>query len=389
MSRTVSFLIAAIGVLTLIVATTACAQQPAAPTATPKPAAAPTKSAEQPKPAATAVQPTQPASATKPAQSAKPQQLEVVRVGLQGQASDAAAFVANGKGYFKEQGIDFQFVPISNPGEMVAPLATGQIEAAGVLGSAQFYNALARGVRMKGVADKGRLSKGNGYMALMVRKELVDNGKYKGMADLKGLKVAVQGGTTSPASFIIETGLKTVGLTMKDIDLINLALADMPAALAGGSIDACITAEPFVSRAVDMGAAIRVMGADEITPDFQITGISFSEEFIKSKPDVIKRFVTAYIKGARDFNDAFMKNKGKADVIKILTQATSVKDPTTWERTVPVGINPDGYVNVDSLMMQVEWLLRTEQIKEKPDPKDFLDNQFVDYAISVLGKYNK
>ncbi|MBI2953472.1 MAG: ABC transporter substrate-binding protein [Chloroflexi bacterium] len=368
----------------------ACAGAPTpTPTSAPPPtkqAAAPTKAAAAPTKAA---EPAKAAAApTKAAAPAKPKDLDVVKVAMQGQSSDAAAFIAQGRGYFKEQGIDFQFSPVGAPAQMVPMIATSQVDVAGVLGSAGYFNALERGARMKGVADKGSLSKGNGFIALLVRKDLVDSGKYKGVADLKGLKVALSPPPmTSPNAYNLESALQTVGLTMNDVELVGLALADMPAALAGGSIDAGVTTEPYVSKGVELGAAIRVLGFDEVNLNHQLTGISFSEAFMRDRPDVAKRFVVAYIKGARDYNDAFMKNKGKAEVIKILTELTALKDASVWEKMVPPGLNPDGYLNAESLMNTVDWLLKNDQIKQKPKPEDFIDNQYVDYAIGVLGKY--
>ncbi|MBI2954510.1 MAG: hypothetical protein HYY30_09365 [Chloroflexi bacterium] len=108
---------------------------------------------------------------------------------------------------------------------------------------------------------------------------------------------------------------------------------------------------------------------------------------MRDKPEAARGFIVGYIKGARDYNDAFGKNKGKAEVIKILTQATAIKDPTIWDKAISAGINPNGYLNAESLMNQVDWLLKNGQITMKPKPEDFIDNQYVDYAISVLGRY--
>jgi len=241
---------------------------------------------------------------------------------------------------------------------------------------------------LKGVADKGRFSKGNGTNGLIVRKDLVDQGKYKGLADLKGMKVALTPPPmASVSAYNLDSALQTVGLTLKDIEMVGLALPDMPGALAGKSIDAAASGEPYIVRAVEIGAAVRVMGWDVVNPDHQLTGISYSEAFTRDKPDVAKRFMVAYVKGARDYNDAFVKNKGKAEILKILAQATTVKEVALWEKMVPAGLNPDGYLNVDSLMNQVDWMLKNGQIQERPKPEQFIDNQYVDYAISVLGKY--
>jgi NitT/TauT family transport system substrate-binding protein len=361
----------ALTVVAVVLAVVACSQ-PAAPTQAPAPAqSAPTPAAKAP-----------PAAPTQPAEPV------VVRVGLQGGSSDAAAFIADARGYFREQGIQFEHVPFSAPPAMVAPLATSQIDVAGVGPNPQYVNAVACDVPIKAVADKGRFSRGGGYIAFAVRKALVDEGRYRGPADLKGLRIALAPpAMTSPTAIDLDILLQRGGLTLEDVELIDLPTADMAASLAGGSIDGAMIAEPFASRVVEMGAAMRILGLDEVNPDQQIAAISYAPAFMADKPDVARRFVVAYIKGARAYNDAFLKNRGKAEIIQILAQATTIKEPAVWEKAVPPGINPDGYVNADSLVDQLDWYYRHGQIVEQRDVAEMIDHQYVDYAIGVLGRY--
>lgn len=381
-------------ITTMVIALVLAACAPA-PTPTPtKAPPAPTKAPEAPKAATPAAAPKATTPAASPATPkaeapAKPKELAVVKVGLVGYGSDGGAFIADARGYFKEQSIQFEFVPFNAPPPMVSALATNQVDVAGVGPNPQFLNAVSRDINIKTVADKGNLSKGNGFLALVVRKNLVDSGKYKGAADLKGLKIAIAPpAMTSPSAINVDIMLQGVGLTLKDVELVDLANPEVPAALAGGSIDAAAAGEPLISQAVEKAVGVRVIGFDEVSPNMQISGISYSPAFMKDRPDVAKRFMVAYVKGLRDYNDAFVKNKGKADVIKILTQATSTKDPAVWEKMVPTGLNPDGYINLDSYAYQIDWYFKNGQIKEKRDAKDLVDNQYVDYAIGVLGKYN-
>ena len=108
---------------------------------------------------------------------------------------------------------------------------------------------------------------------------------------------------------------------------------------------------------------------------------------MQERPDVGRRFTLAYLKGARDYNDAFRKNQGKPEIIRLLAQATTVKDEAVWEKAVPPGINPDGYINAENLKYQMDWYFRHGQINEQRPVEEMVDNQFVDYAIGVLGRY--
>ena len=64
---------------------------------------------------------------------------------------------------------------------------------------------------MKIVADRSRTEPGNFFQTLMVRKALVESGRFKTYADLKGLKVALLGQGGSPSSTLNEA-LKRGGL---------------------------------------------------------------------------------------------------------------------------------------------------------------------------------
>src|SRR5688500_700298 len=112
-----------------------------------------------------------------------------VKFGQVGSVSDAAIFIADAKGYFKEQGITFEAVPFTSAAQMVGPLGTNDLQAGGGAPSAGLFNSVERGVQLRIVADKGSLTPGHGYEAVIVRKGLAD--RVKGAKDMKGLKVSI------------------------------------------------------------------------------------------------------------------------------------------------------------------------------------------------------
>src|SRR2546428_150875 len=100
-----------------------------------------------------------------------------VRFGQVGSVSDGAIFIAGAKGYFKEQAITLEAVPFNSAAQMVAPLGTGELDAGGGAPSAGLYNAVNSGVQLRIVADKGTITAGHGYEAVIVRKALADKVK--------------------------------------------------------------------------------------------------------------------------------------------------------------------------------------------------------------------
>ena len=151
---------------------------------------------------------------------------------------------------------------------------------------------------MKIVADQASIKPGYGYSSLMVRKDLVDSGRYKSFADLKGMKVAIGAPGTGTASALNEA-LKKGGLKYSDVDVVYIGFPEHLPTYKNKGIDASITNEPTMTRAIEEGVAVRIVGNDVTYPDQQTAVTFFSDHFIKSRRDVAERFMRAYLRGVR------------------------------------------------------------------------------------------
>ncbi len=132
---------------------------------------------------------------------------EDLKVGVVGTTSDAPFFIAEAKGYFKDEGLTVNFIRFDSAAKMVVPLGSGELDAGGGATSSALYNAATRGVNIKIVADKGRTSRGHAFEAFLVRKDLYDAGKVRSFRDLKGLRVAVNSNANSEA-VLLDLALK-------------------------------------------------------------------------------------------------------------------------------------------------------------------------------------
>jgi len=310
-----------------------------------------------------------------------------VPVGISPVMSSAAMFIAKERGYFREEGIDVVINPFKASGAKMVPfLATGQLFVAGGNVNAGMYNAIAQDIPIKIVSDKGTVSPGHGYLALIVRKDHLDSGRYRDLKDLKGMTLAVTAKGVSQ-QIVIEKYLHKAGLISKDIKLVTLAYSDMNIALANKSIDATVQIEPFVAAAIKHDFAVRVAGNDEIYPNQQSAVIYYSPIFMKQHPKQAQGFMNAYVRGLRDYNDAFEKGKGKQDIIRILTQSTRIKDVSIYQAVVPVGLSPDGLVNIQSLKADAQWYYQQGYLKVMPDVDTIVDLGYARTAAKKLGRY--
>jgi NitT/TauT family transport system substrate-binding protein len=309
-----------------------------------------------------------------------------VRVGVVGSTSDAGIYIAQEKGYLREQGIEVDLSQFQTGPQMVPPLASGQLDIGGGAPSAGLVNALTRDIPIKIVADKGSTPPGFGYVGILVRKDLMESGAFRGCASFKGLRygVAGEGITTDPA---LDRMLRECGLTIADLELNILGYPDMPSAIRNNAIDAGWMLEPGLTRAAAEGVGNIFKRNDEFYPNQQVAVLMYGPQFMANQREVAQRFMVAYIKGARDHWDAFARGVNKAEIVDILARTTTVKDPVLIERTVPPGINPDGYINIPGFRDDIEWWASKGHLPAPVDPAPMVDNSFVDYAIERLGRY--
>lgn len=321
------------------------------------------------------------------AANAGAEELLEVPVGISPVMSSAAMFIAEEKGYFREEGIKAVINPFKASGAKMVPfLATGQLLVAGGNINAGMYNAISNDIPIKIVADKGTVTPKHGYLALLVRKDLVDSGRYKTFKDLKGMTMAVTAKGVSQ-EIATERYLQSAGLGLGDINLVTLAYQDINIGFANKAVDASVQIEPFVATAVENNLAVRVAGDDEVYPNQQSAAIFYSPVFISKHPKQAQGFMNAYVRGLRDYNDAFEKGIHKDEIIAILAKHTKMTDPKVYEAVVPVGLHPDGMVNVQSLKDDARWYKEHGYLEQEPNIDAIVDMSFAKKAAEKLGQY--
>ncbi len=314
-----------------------------------------------------------------------------VKIGIARTISDAGYYIADAMGFFREDGLDVSISGFNSAAQMIAPLGTGDLDVGGGTVSAGFYNAVGRGIGMKIVADQASIKPGYGYSSLMVRKDHVDSGRYKAFTDLKGMKVAIGAPGTGTASALNEA-LKKGGLKYGDVDVVYIGFPEHLPAYKNKGIDASITNEPTMTRAIEDGVAVRVAGNDVTYPDQQTAVTFFSDHFISGRRDVAERFMRAYLRGVRMYNDALKDGRlagPKAnEVIAILVKYTTIKDESMFRRMVPSYCNPDGEVNVASLRKDLDFFRELGLIEKKGVSVDgVVEASFAKAAVAKLGPY--
>ena len=315
-----------------------------------------------------------------------------VKVGTAGLVSDAPLFIAQARGFYKEQNLEVEFINLESGSKMIAPLGTGEIDAGAGAPAAALYNAVLRGIEIRAVADKGKLTPGYGYNPLLVRKELMTSGKVKTYKDLKGLRFA-SAATGAAGDATLNAALKLGGMKFSDLKLQIIPFPSMVPAFGNNAIDAAIVSEPIATVAIKAGVAQMLASSDKFYPNQQIAVLFYGNKFIENRPDVAKRFMIAYVKAVRFYYDAlkdghFAGPNAKA-VISILQQYSNVKDPDTYAAMIPAGIDPDAFLNIQSMDKDIAFWQDLKLIEGPIKAIQAIDTQFVENAVKVLGHYRR
>ena len=322
-----------------------------------------------------------------PAPAAEPMS---VSVGITNVIADVGLFVADKRDYFAAENLKVRFVPFDAAARMIASLASGELEVGGGGISAGLFNAVARGLGVKIVADKSTSAPGFATGALMVRKDLIDIGRYKSPKDLKGLKLAVPAPGTG-TSTSIDRLLSSAGLSLKDVDLVYLSFPNMVAAFQNSGIDAGFLAEPSLTAVAASGAAVPIARDDEMFPNHQIAVTLYSGQFINAHRDAAIRFMRAFLRGTRDYNDVIKDGRlagpGAEAIIAVLTEYSLIKDPAIYRRVGVHGCDPDGKLNLDSLETDLAFFVAQGLIQGKVDVASAIDTSFAEAAVKDLGPY--
>ena len=315
-----------------------------------------------------------------------------VNVGIANSATDAALFVADKKGHFKAEGLHVNFIAFDSGARMIAPFASGDLDVGAGGPSAGLYNAVARGIDIRIVADKSSTPPGRPINFLLVRKDHVESGRYKTLADLRGMKVAgaAPGGA---ATTTLDKLLEKAGLRIADVERVYLGFPQQAIALENKAVDAALPTEPAASEAVKRGSAVRIIGDDEIYPGHQLAAIFYAGQFIANKPEAAKRFMRAYIRGARDYADAIVDGrlsgpKGE-EMIAILTASSQIKDPEIYRAITAANIDPDGKLGIESLKEDLAIFTKEGLIEGKVDINKVIDTSFAQAAVKELGPYKR
>jgi NitT/TauT family transport system substrate-binding protein len=290
----------------------------------------------------------------------------------------APFFIAKDEGYFAEQGLEIEFVPMDAPEDAVPMLVTGEMDVAAGFVAINALNAIARGATLKYVADKGYVdAEGCTYWTMMVSPILAEGGEPLSPAQLQGQPVDVL--VPSPESYYLDQVLRPAGLTLDDIEMMDIPGPPVEAeALAEGSLALGFFAEPWVSRVLQAGQGVVWMPSEQVVPDFQLAAIIYGPTLLEQNPDLGKRFMVAYLKAVRQYNEGKTERN-----LELIAENTGLERELLMEACWPP-LRNDGQLNAQSILDFEAWALEKGLLDSTVSEEQFWDASFVEYANQVL-----
>lgn len=316
-----------------------------------------------------------------------------VKIGVLNTIGDIAVLIADEKGYFREENIAADLIAFDASAKMIPPLGTGDLDVGGGATAASLFNAIDRKIGVRIVADKGRTEPGYVYQSVMIRKDLIASGKFKSYADLKGLKFAQGAAGVGPWSVLNEAAKKG-GVPYASIEKAFLPFPQQVVAFQNGAIDGSIMNEPYKTMVAEQGLAVEFQPTEEFFSTYELSLLFFGDKFRTQRKDVADRFMKAFLRATRDYNDAlengrWRKDGGADEVIRIFARRTNMSE-SLLRKITPHAADPDGKVALESVRRDLAFFQEQGDVTNSAlKVEDCFDPSFAERAAKALGPYKR
>lgn len=280
-------------------------------------------------------------------------------------------YVAFDKGYYKQEGIDLNFL-------------RGQ-------GSIDAIKKVASGAATIGFADAGALTLARGNDGIPVKLlaivyatpphaifALADSG-IKTPKDLEGKTLADTAFSAIPVIF--NAYAQTAGIDGKKVKWITAEVSALPSLLATGRVDGVgqfTVGQPLLADAVKPKQLVRLAYKD-VGLDYYGNGIIATEQTIQQNPQLLKAFVRATLKGMRD---AFANPTEAGEILHKYHKEVSAdvaKGETELVRELAVVPgHPLGVIDPARIGRTIDVMRKSYPLKNPVQPQDMFVAGFVE-----------
>ena len=310
---------------------------------------------------------------------------EPLRLGLLHTLSPAPFYIAQERGYFRDEGLDvtFRFFEAAQP--IAAAAVAGDVDVGVTALTGGFFNLAEKGT-LKVIGGALHEQKGYQGSAILASDKAFDSG-LTNLDKLPGHSFAI---TQYGSSFHYMIGriAEAKGFDIKSVTLRPVQqVANMVAAVSSGQVDATIAIASMAKPLAASGQAHILAWAGDIVP-YQITAVFTTPAMIAGRPDALRHFAAAYQRGVADYREAFLRLDAgghpivdaKTDAaIPLLTKYVFTGDPDARRKILDgVGYyDAGGALDVADVLDQLRWFKAQGLVKGDSNPASMLDTRFL------------
>ena len=276
------------------------------------------------------------------------------------------AIVADKKGFFKDEGLDFDMISSGQSTRSVQQVAAGSAP----IGSASMVDT------MRGIANGAKLKIFLNSLAVGTH-SLIGGKHIHSVKDLKGKRV-MTGGTGDITNLWWFAMARANGLDPeKDVELFySGATAARLAALVAGGVDASMLSTPQSFQAIeqgytDLGPVAPYLG------EFPMMIWAVNDAWARTHEKEIKAFTRAHDRAVRYMSDP----AHRTEVSQMMADAshTSLEDNLkTWDLCMQIkAFVPNGSISDQATERVRDTLLKTGDLKTSAPPSAYVDTRFM------------
>jgi ABC-type nitrate/sulfonate/bicarbonate transport system substrate-binding protein len=277
---------------------------------------------------------------------------ELVKIGYLQNTGSLPLFVAEEKGYFAEEGVREEAMPIATSNQLVDALLAGNLQA---FPESSAYPVLAVELQSPGrlkIFSASAITKQHPFDSLLVK----ENSPVKKISDLAGKRIGVFPGST--ATSLLRKYLKDNHVDVSGITFVPIPPQTQMGALLEGSIEALHSYEPTTAIALARGGIRKLYGsvyAELVEPNLQGVGV-VSVRFLREHPETARKVIRAFEKAM-----AFMRNN-EAETRRIMGQRLKLEERVA-QTAVLLDVQPHPDVDRAALQKYADMLAGLGELK--------------------------
>lgn len=290
---------------------------------------------------------------------------EPLRAGLLPILDVLPVYVAEEAGYFEEEGIEIELIPVSSALERDQMLLAGEVDV--VLNDLTSAGIFSQDEKRVAVVAMGRRAYEE---APQFRILAAPGSDITSVEDLAGQRIGIS--ENSVIHYIAQRIIEHAGLSPDDV--IWWPEPNIPVRyqlLMEGQLPVAVLPDPLAQAAIEGGAILVADDSALVGTDFSQSVLTFRREIVEEQPEKVEGFLRAWMRAAEDINadpeayrDLWIERTNVPDSVAESYQLPpfptyEITQPEAWEDTI-------------------DWLIEQGIIEDRVSYEDTVDPSFIE-----------